>query len=179
MRHVGASVLIGGLLGVCPGCRGGGEPGGHGLVYTSSIDAFGPARLQVHPLTHVDRMQGGAGDAVVLHLELKDRFGDTTKGAGRLAVMLYRPGMGVQPGLETQELKWDVPGFEDAERNSAMFDPATRTYRIQLAAPEWVGTALASTTHGEPNRFTLRAILTLKDEKGQDRFLSDEFVLQK
>ncbi len=170
-----------GLLAVCAGCRGGGEAGGRGLVVTASTDAFAPVRLQVHPLTHVDRAQGGSGtgDAVVLHLELKDRFGDAVKGAGRLAVMLYRPGLGVQPGLETQELKWDVAGFEDAASNSAMFDPATRTYRVQLAAPEWLGAALASTTQGAPNRFTLRAILTLRDERGQERFLSDEYVLQK
>src|SRR5689334_10894995 len=97
---------------------------------------FAPTTLRVHPLTHVEAAGelpgGGKPDAseLVLHFELLDRYGDSVKGLGSLKVQLYRPGEGMSPGMETQELTWDVPGMDNAEQNTRRFDTATRTYRV-------------------------------------------------
>lgn len=140
---------------------------------------FAPVALRVHPLTHVDTASvAGGASIVVLHVELRDRWGDTAKGLGKLSVLLYKPGTGVQPGLETQELRWEVPGFEDANTNMGLYDAATRTYRIQLEAPPWVASTIHEPRDGEPGWFTIRVVLSAGVD-AEAQFLSDEYVLQK
>lgn len=140
---------------------------------------FAPVALRVHPLTHVDTAKAAGGASViVLHLELRDRWGDSAKGVGRLTVLLYKPGTGIQPGLETQELKWDVPGFDDPNTNMALYDAATRTYRVQLEAPDWVSTTIAGDGSTDSGWFTIRVVLSAGTD-AEARYLSDEYVLQK
>lgn len=150
--------------------------GGTGPLFDSP---FAPVSLRIHPLTHVDTAKTAGGPSIiVLHVELRDRWGDTAKGCGKFAVLLYKPGTGVAPGLETQELKWDVPNFDEPNANMSMYDAATRTYRIQLEAPEWVAKAIHDPKEGQPGWFTIRAVLSAGTDQDA-RYLSDEYVLQK
>jgi hypothetical protein len=135
--------------------------------------------MRVHPLTHVDpgepAAQNPTPSQLVLHLELLDRFGDSVKGLGTLSVQLYKPTPGISPGIETEELRWDVPGMDDPAANTRRFDVATRTYRIPLAVPRWVVDAVSH----ENGRgwLKVRAVLQV-NEGGEARYLEDEFVIQ-
>jgi hypothetical protein len=142
---------------------------------------FAPVSLRVHPLTHVDTAEAGkrgqeGSSEVVLHFELLDKFGDSVKGLGTVTVELYKPGPGMTPGIETQELTWDVPGMDDAEQNTRRFDVATRTYRVPLSAPRWVLDAV-SPAHG-PGWLKVRVVMTVAGEGGEARYLEDEYVIQ-
>src|SRR5262245_32544279 len=142
--------------------------------------AFAPVSLRIHPLTHVEPWPGHAGRCLlVLHFELKDRFGDAVKGLGRLQAQLYKPGAGVTPGIETQELTWDVPGMDAAQTNSDRFDQATRSYRVPLGAPMWVHDWLNKTDKASPGWVKVRVSLTVLGPDGQPKFLTDEFIVQK
>lgn len=141
---------------------------------------FEPAVARVHPLTHVDaRSPGVAADKclLVLHLELRDQFGDAVKGVGDLKVELYKPGPGTSPGMETQAMVWEVPAFAQAEANSARFDPATRTYRLPLVADRWVAQWLSAEggalRAGSPAWLKVRVVLA-----AGGRPMVDEFVVQ-
>lgn len=141
---------------------------------------FDPVVARVHPLTHVDaRSPGLAADKclLVLHLELRDQFGDAVKGVGDLKVELYKPGPGTSPGMETQALVWEVPAFAQAETNSARFDPATRTYRLPLVADRWVAQWLSAEggalRAGAPAWLKVRVVLGTGG-----RPMVDEFVVQ-
>lgn len=171
----GAAALLPLALGACAGDASQNKwKGSTGPLFDHP---FAPVALRVHPLTHVDTAKVAGGQSVlVLHVELRDFWGDTAKGIGRLNVMLYKPGTGVQPGLETQELKWDVPGFDEANANMALYDAATRTYRIQLEAPEWVGATIRDGKDG--GWFTVRVVLSAGTD-AEARYLSDEYVLQR
>ena len=115
---------------------------------------FAPAALRVHPLTHVDdglpEAKGSAPkpSELVLHFELLDRFGDSVKGLGTLSVELYKPGAGMTPGIETQELTWDVPGMDDAEQNTRRFDGRFHPHLPRaLSVPHWVVDAVSPLAH--------------------------------
>lgn len=141
---------------------------------------FEPVVVRVHPLTHVDaRSPGVAADKclLVLHLELRDRFGDAVKGVGDLKVELYKPGPGTSPGMEAQALVWEVSAFAQAETNSARFDPATRTYRLPLVADRWVTQWLSP--EGGALRAGSPAWLKVRVALGAGgRPMVDEFVIQ-
>jgi len=144
---------------------------------------FAPAVVRIHPLTHVDaKAPGVAADQclLVLHLELRDRFGDAVKGVGRLKVELYKPGSGIAPGIETQAIVWDVPAFAEPDSNSSRFDPSTRTYRLPLITERWVAQWL--TAEGAPQRAGSPAWLKVRallDVGAPDqRPLTDEFIVQ-
>ncbi len=145
--------------------------GGGGAIVGGTSEAFAPASLRVHPLSHVEVGSRAAGPIIVLHIELKDRYGDTVKGLGRLQVLLYRQGEGEGPSEGgVQDLKWDVAQMSEPDANARLFDPATRTYRLQLDAPLWVGQATGW--------IKVRAVLAIETPEG-DRLLSDEFVMQR
>lgn len=180
-----AAVLLAGLLcGVgIGGCAGDGEA----APVVRSEDPFAPTTLRVHPLTHVE-MQGPGLEAgkcmVVLHYELHDAWGDAVKSTGMLRVELYRPGSGVTPGIETQDVAWDMPRMQEAEYNSGRYDPATRTYRVPLLAPAPVAEALK----GGAGWIKLRVVFTPNrgvatvdgTSPGAGRaWLEDEFVVQR
>ncbi|MEQ8770229.1 MAG: hypothetical protein RIB60_06940 [Phycisphaerales bacterium] len=97
---------------------------------------FEPVAIRVFPLTRLDRDDDGAA-RVVLHLEMKDEWGDTVKGVGQLTVQLLRPA-GTASGEGRDEVRWDVAMWSD-EDNARYYDPSSRTYRIVLGdVPGWV-----------------------------------------
>lgn len=131
---------------------------------------FAPERLDVHPLTRITLERDGR-PLIVCHIEFRDAWGDTTKATGALQVQLYRPVGGLVGGTGTQELTWDVD-LSDLSMQR-LFDPATRTYRLELeGAPEWVLGAEGD-RRDEP-RARLRAVLRTRDAAGAARELSGE-----
>lgn len=169
------AVLLGGAIGGCQI-----DEGSAALPAVEGAPAFAPATMRIHPLTHIEKgEQTGlpAGQCtVVLHLELKDRFGDSVKGLGTLRLELFKPGAGVSPGIESQALTWDVNDLAEPEGNSRRFDQSTRTYRIPLVAPAWVAAWGNKDANGATQGWLkLRAVLTTTE--GPTRYLEDEFVL--
>lgn len=183
MRVAAILLLLAGLA-ACGVQRGVPTPGGSSPapVAAASCDAFAPRTMRIHPLTHIDAItdKGGTHPVLVLHVELKDRYGDTVKWLGAMQVTMSRPVVGMTPGLETQELRWDVREFHVADTNAAYFDPTTRTYRIVLETPEWVGRLLSEAPKGDgpPAYVKVKAVLSIQAE-GRERFVSDEFVVRK
>jgi hypothetical protein len=185
------------------GPKGGAGQSYHADAATFAPGAFDPTSIRIHPLTQIDPGAGGGGGAdggkggcgIAMHVELRDRFGDAVKGLGTLRVQLYKPGgvggaagVGnpgtIRPGLETQELSWDVPQLADPEQNSLRYDPVTRTYKIPLVVPAWVCEWAArkndSKADGkEGDWLKLRAVLTRPGIDGRPVSMDDEFVLQR
>lgn len=165
---------------------GGGGEAGDGAKAVEGVPAelrtgtpyqFRPRRLRIYPLTRVERDEQGA--RVVCHVELMDRWGDTTKWVGLLRVQMYETDPGIDPGLERQVLEW-VVDLGDAEQNAALYDPSTRTYRLNLRdLPAWVEKALPRTPGGERlNRLRLVASLRFVDRDGTVREVRDEAVVR-
>lgn len=131
--------------------------------------AFAPASMRIYPLTHIERT--GEGEArLVLHLELRDAWGDTVKGIGLLQVQLLRGGdLG---GGGRDERMWEVD-MRDPEINAQYYDPATRTYRVQLRdLPAWVEAQSAGAG------VRVLAVLRTPAPDGSERFLRDEAVIR-
>lgn len=167
------------LVFACAGCST--SPRADPPGSSAATDPFRPTALRIHPLTHIDAARPGAPDKafIVLHFELKDRFGDAVKGLCTLSVELDKPGAGVTPGMESRELTWDVPELADPQGNVDRFDPPTRTYRIVLSGPKWVSDWVAlpaAQRKDAPNWLRLRAVVRLVGEDG--KVLDDEYVIQ-
>jgi len=83
---------MGGILAGCGSDQGPiGAIASNGTVSPgASCEVFAPQTIRIHPLTHVDAVtdKGGARSVIVLHLELKDRYGDTVKWLGATQVTL-------------------------------------------------------------------------------------------
>lgn len=170
MARLGRMVAAVAALGVLAGCEGGGSA----LNFAGTPagqEAFSPVVMRVHPLTHVEVRDGSA--VLIAHVELKDRYGDTVKGLGRLSLSLSRPA----GGGEARELAWEVEEMQDADRNARLFDAATRTYRLQLGVPAWVGSLSRGGEAGEVEWVRLRASLAIPTQEGEDRVLSSEYVI--
>jgi hypothetical protein len=106
---------------------------------------------------------------IIGHVECRDAWGDTTKAFGELRVFLIAGVQGEATG--GRELRWDVD-LADLEKNAALFDPATRTYRLPLQdVPAW---AESGSAPGE--RLRLRVVLVTVNAKGRPITLEDEFV---
>lgn len=141
-----------------------------GRAYSEGVERpFAPVVMQIHPLTRIGRDEARNQPLIICHLELRDSWGDTCKGTGTLQVQLYRSDPG--GGSGTQELKWDVD-LSDLEKNSQLYDPATRTYRLALEVPERL------IVRESGRRLRLRAILDTWGPRGEQRTLQDEFVLE-
>ncbi len=100
--------------------------------------AFAPARMRIHPLSHVDA-PAGVGPRVVLHVDFEDRFGHPVKAAGAMQIKLLEPERRANGASELDDVsrRWE-PAFTDLAANSQLYDPTTRTYRIELGGlPEW------------------------------------------
>lgn len=135
---------------------------------------FAPAALSIHPLTRVDRDAQGVV-WIICHIELRDAWGDTCKGTGKLQVQLYKPVGGRASGLGSQELAWDVD-LSDLDKNASFYDPPTRTYRFPLQhAPAWVADVLDP--ENRETRVRLRAVLSTTGPRGEERFLQDEYTI--
>ncbi len=133
---------------------------------------FPPATMRVYPLTHTE--VDAAGDPVlVLHMELKDHWGDTVKGVGQVQVQLRK-------ASETSTIgnpgtRWDID-LRNIEVNVSYFDSATRTYRIVLGGlPAWLD---QSVREGKPETARLRVLFRTARADGKPVVLQDEFVLR-
>ena len=133
--------------------------------------AFAPASLRVYPLTHGETSED-EGTRLVLHLELRDAWGDTVKGIGRLQVQLLRGGnLG---GGGRDERMWEVD-MRDPEINAAYYDPATRTYRVQLRdLPPWA----IEQSQRRDGRLRVLAVYNTPAPDGSERFLRDEYTIR-
>lgn len=149
-----------------------------GLTAAAAYQAFAPNRVRIHPLTHVDA--SGSRGVLVLHYELRDRFGDSVKALGELKVELYKPGPGVMGSMESREASWTVAETLAPEGNSERFDRTTRTYRIQLFAPAWVHdwARADAATRADAPWIKVRVLYTALDADGHSKTLTDEFVVQ-
>lgn len=140
-------------------------------------DPFAPTSVRIHPLTHTDGAAPGLAPGqsmVLLHFELRDAYADSVKALGEVKVELYKAGEGVTPGIESQTLTWDIHDLANPETNTARFDPATRTYRVPLIAPDWV----AKDATGRRSRLTLRLVFTPTTPTGRRSWFEDNFTLQ-
>lgn len=128
---------------------------------------FAPKVMRVHPLTHseVDRDDQAR---IVLHVELKDSWGDTVKGVGMLQVQLR--------GSEPQErMRWDID-LRDLDSNVGYFDSATRSYRVILGGlPGWLDRAIRD---GQSSRGRIRVLFRTALADGEAVVLQDEYVLR-
>ncbi|MCX5691291.1 MAG: hypothetical protein NTV94_16135 [Planctomycetota bacterium] len=149
------------------------------LLANAEPDPFRPTALRIHPLTHVDAASGTKEDrcAIILHFELKDRFGDAVKAPGLLRIELAKPAQGALAGMESRELTWELTEFINAEENFKRFDVPTRTYRIALNAPAWVCEVVSKKTSRDSSVkwLKIRASIELP---GTGQVLRDEYVIQ-
>lgn len=172
-------VAVSGVLGMAlapSGCAPGSMGGSDGPTRAGADtpNPFAPASVRAHPLTHLDRDDEGK-PIIVLHAELRDRWGEPCKGAGTLVVELYRPSSGPASGLETQELVWEVD-LSDLDLNVRLYDPATRTYRLQLSdLPGWI---TVGDQEGADRRVRLNVVLTTTGPQGVQVVLEDAYVLR-
>jgi hypothetical protein len=135
---------------------------------------FAPASLDLHPLTRIDRDAEGH-PWIIAYVELKDAWGDATKGVGNLQIQLYHQVGGASSGLGEQELTWNAP-LSDLDFNAKVYDAATRMYRLPLEkAPQWL---IEKPEPGrEPQRGRLRAVLDTFGPRGEPRRLEDELTI--
>lgn len=138
---------------IAGGCAGPGtleqRPAGQVAHGWRAPGPFPPVALRVFPLTRLERDEQGRA-RLILHVELKDEWGDTVKGAGELTVQLRRP-PGMASGGGRDEVRWDV-SLWGSEDNARYYDPSSRTYRVVLGdLPAWVE-ALVPTSPGEGSR---------------------------
>lgn len=170
--------------------RGSGAAATPAVPGASSEGPFAPVAMRIHPLTHIDAPAAGErGDtSLVLHMEVRDAYGDLVKGLGKLDVELSRSVTGgVLPitvsgsGFEQNPaVTWSAAEMLDPKENSRRFEWDTRTYRVRLLAPAWVGQWLRdeSLRGGAPAKLRVRATLTSGTDTGDRRVLQDVFVLE-
>lgn len=170
---------------------------------------FVPTSMRIYPLTHIERgiaapappanpsgpspadnvqpmdtvaAQKKSEVRLIVHIDCRDSWGDSTKAIGSLTILLYGPGgspnAAPDPGSvvdkgATQQRRYDVD-LTDLKRNAELYDPATRTYRIPLAGlPEWITSAAG------PVKVTLRAEMKSPRPDGSSVLMVDEYVVTK
>jgi hypothetical protein len=133
---------------------------------------FRPSAMRVHPLTHTEIRADG--DAVmVLHVELKDPWGDTVKGVGQVQVQLRRAS--ATSTIGDRGTRWDLD-LREIEENVSYFDSATRTYRVVLGGlPDWLD---ESVLEGSPEAARVRVLFRTAKADGEPVVLQDEFVMR-
>lgn len=148
---------------------GGPERAGQTLAYP-----FAPASMRIHPLTHLD-VDAQNRPIIVVHVETRDRWGEPCKSVGDIIVQLNRPALGANSGLEREDATWEVD-LSDLDQNARYYDPATRTYRLQLSTPpKWL---LDQTGNSGANRARITATLTTRGVAGDQVVFDDSYVLQ-
>jgi hypothetical protein len=156
---------------------GGGERPHRGLN-GGDVMPFAPRTVRVFPLTHVD-IGPDSQPRLIVYVELRDRWGDSAKDVGTVEIRLYGPRDASNPaGAEVQASKWEID-LTNLERNAAFFDPATRTYRFQLAkAPDWLRPFAAPKSEQRaagPEKCTIQIVFTTSD----GRTMSDDYLLRR
>lgn len=133
---------------------------------------FRPTAMRVHPLTHTET-RGDGEPTMVLHVELKDLWGDTVKGVGEVQVQLRKATTTTTIG--DRGTRWDID-LRDIETNISYFDSATRTYRIVLGGlPDWLD---QSVREGTPDASRVRVLFRTSKVDGEAVVLQDEFVMR-
>ena len=163
-----------------------GNTAGSGALDTP-IDpaALLPERLRIHPLTRFLREESGRLDLIV-HLELRDRFGQAVKGLGLARIELYRPTGIAGSGAATQEAVWEVD-LRDPDANAEGYDDLiTRTYTLPLTdLPEsidhWVGQSgpEGSPATGGLDWLLLKAYFTFRDSAAQEHHLEATYRMSR
>jgi len=93
---------------------------------------FAPTSVRIHSLTQLDRGQTGE-PVLVCHIVLLDSRGESVRGVGNLKVSLFGPSRPVS----TEDAVWNFD-LNSLTTNNTLYDPATRTYRLQLVdLPVW------------------------------------------
>ena len=124
---------------------------------------FAPAAMRIHPLTHADTGADG-GRRVVLHMELKDAWGDTVKGVGSVQIQLRRRDTG---RIGESGARWDID-LVDLDVNTSYFDSATRTYKFVLGnPPAWI-----------EDEARVRVLFSTTRPNGDAVVLQDEYELR-
>lgn len=138
---------------------------GDGLVMPGP---FAPRTMRIHPLTHAE-LDARSEARIVLYVELKDAWGDTVKGVGRVQAQLWPKGQ-----TSENATRWDID-LRSLEANADFHDPATRAYRIVLAdLPAWLEDAVRSDAPNQ-NEAHLRVLFLTTQTGGQPAVLRDEF----
>lgn len=130
-----SAIALGGLAGCLVGCQ-------RGVVIREEVieadegmvvpGPFAPTAMRIHPLTHTEA--DGESSRIVLHVEVRDGWGDTIKGVGDVQVHLRRSGSAT---IGESGIKWDID-LRDLTTNVSYFDSVTRTYRFVLSGmPDW------------------------------------------
>lgn len=137
---------------------------------------FAPASIRIYPLTHLG-LDDNDDPAIICHIELRDRWGDSVKALGMLQVQLYQPRGGLDAETARQILKWDA-ALQNERTNAALYDPATQTYRLTLGGlPPWIAERAAGAER-EPVRLELRAVFQTLGPNGEERILRDAMALE-
>ncbi|MBL8760364.1 MAG: hypothetical protein JNL50_03595 [Phycisphaerae bacterium] len=154
----------------CAGC--GAIGGGEAWEGDATVGPFAPARLRLHPLSHLERDAAGLPTRLVCHAEFQDRWFDSVKACGVVEVQLYRGS--ATPGMDEQVARWTVD-LTDLEANARWFDPVTRTYRVQLDLPSWTERATAGSM-----RLRAEYVPRMKEGEtpGAEARLRDELVVR-
>jgi hypothetical protein len=174
LRH--AAVVACAASGVfAAGCA---EHAQSGSVRTIDADALSPVAIDVHPLTRIGADRDGV-QSLVLHLEVRDRFGHAIKALGEVRVELYKPveGAGAGGGIAmrpSQQRVWTID-LIDPERNAAAWDAMiTRTYTMSLGGlPEWLlewRNALPTDPAGQLSP-SIQVVFRTADAQGRERVL--------
>jgi len=133
---------------------------------------FRPAVMRVHPLTHTEINADGQA-VMILHVELKDPWGDTVKGVGQLQVQLRKQSATSVVG--NRGTRWDVD-LRDIEVNVSYFDSATRTYRIVIGGlPAWLADSVVAQ---EAVGARVRVLFRTSKADGESVVLQDEYVMR-
>ncbi|MCW5777705.1 MAG: hypothetical protein KIS87_14810 [Phycisphaeraceae bacterium] len=185
-RSGAASIVVcAAMLAFVPGCsltRAGADAGPSEMA--AMRHPFAPTAIRIYPLTHLTRDREH-GDVIMCHIELKDRWGDAVKAVGELEVQLFS--YPTDGSALRQEATWPVPEMMQPDVNSALFDPATRTYRLRLGrVPAWVRDMISrreavergETPQGQRRRLLLKAVFRTVDPQGRESTLFDEFVIE-
>lgn len=137
-----------------------------GLVYPGP---FAPKAMRIHPLTHAETDAQGQA-RIILHVELKDAWGDTVKGIGRVQAQIWRDGQTAE-----QATRWDID-LRGLNANADYYDPATRTYRIVLSGlPGWLSGAVRA---GVGDQARLRVLYLTTDVHGIPVVMRDEITIR-
>jgi len=185
-RRVAVSIIVSAAtLAFAPGCAitpAGADAGPSEMAATRN--PFAPTAVRIYPLTHLTR-DPEHGEVIMCHVELKDRWGDAVKAVGELEIQLFS--YPTDGSALRQEATWPVPEMAQPDVNSALFDPATRTYRLRLGrVPGWVRDMIArreavargETPRGERRRLLLKAVFRAADPQGRESTLFDEFIIE-
>ena len=169
--RTGLTLLVAALI---PAALGGCLSDGATDAPKAAIDPNNPFRataIRVHPLTQI--VPGNDGNPeIICHVELLDRWGDSTKSLGDLTIRLFGPKAGSAGDVEVS--RWD-PDLTNLDDNAALFDPATRTYRLQLAGgPAWLSGFISGAQPGNVRRAILQASLS-----SLGRTLTDDYVIDR